>query len=155
MLEALFSFLGGSVFRMIWGEVTAWHNKKLDHEHEMAQLRLQSELEQAAHDRMMASLRLQNELGVKTIEAQRDADVARTEADAFMTAMRDSMKPTGIQWVDAWNSIIRPAAATLALAMWVAKLHTQNWVMAEWDLTLAGTVLGFFFASRELAKRGK
>ena len=155
MLEALLSFLGGSVFRMIWGEVANWHNKKLDHEHEMAHARLQGELEQAAHERMQASLRLQSELGIKTIEAQRDADVARSEADAFMTAMRDAMKPTGIKWVDTWNGIIRPAAATLALVLWTMKLIAQNFVMQDWDLTLAGTVLGFFFASRELSKRGK
>lgn len=155
MVEALLSFLGGSVFRMVWGEVSSWYNKKLDHEHEMAQMRLQGELEQAAHERMQASLRLQSELGIKTIEAQRDADVARSEAGAFMAAMQDAMKPTGVQWVDAWNSSIRPAAATLALILWMLKLNTQNWTMVEWDMTIAGTVLGFFFASRELAKRGK
>ena len=33
--------------------------------------------------------------------------------------------------------------------------NATNRTMQEWDLTLAGTVLGFFFASRELAKRGK
>lgn len=155
MFEALISFLGGSVFRMVWGEIASWYNKKLDHEHEMAHLKLQGDLEQAAHERMQASLRLQSELGIKTIEAQRDADVARSEADAFMTAMRDAMKPTGIAWVDTWNGIIRPSAATIALILWVLKLNAQNWMMQEWDLTLAGTVLGFFFASRELAKRGK
>lgn len=155
MFEALISFLGGSVFRMIWGEVAAWKNKRLDHEHEMAHLKLQGDLEQAAHERMQASLRLQSELGIKTIEAQRDADVARSEADAFMTAMQNAMKPTGIAWVDTWNGIIRPAAATIALILWVSKLSAQGWLMQEWDLTLAGTVLGFFFASRELAKRGK
>lgn len=155
MLEALFSFLGGSVFRMIWGEVSSWHNKKIDHEHEMAQMRLQGDLEQAAHERTMASLRLQSELGIKTIEAQSDADVAKAEADAFVTAMKDAMKPTGIAWVDAWNSIIRPAAATMALVLWAFKIDAQHYVMQDWDLTLAGTVLGFFFASRELSKRGK
>lgn len=155
MLEALFSFLGGSVFRMIWGEVANWHNKKLDHEHEMARMRLQEDLEQGAHERMQAGLRLQAELGIKTIEAQRDADVAKSEADAFMTAMQNAMKPTGIYWVDVWNGIIRPAAATLALVLWTLKLVAQNWIMQDWDLTLAGTVLGFFFASRELSKRGK
>jgi len=98
---------------------------------------------------------LQNRLGIKTFEVQSDADVAKAEADAFVNAMKDAMKPTGIAWVDAWNSIIRPAAATLALGLWTMKLNTQNWVMQDWDITLAGTILGFFFASRELAKRGK
>lgn len=155
MLEAIFSFLGGSLFRTIWGEISAWHNKKMDHEHEMVQMRLQGELEQAAHERTMASLRLQNELGIKTIQVQGEADVAKAEADAFVNAMKDAMKPTGIAWVDAWNSIIRPAAATMALGLWVMKLNVQGWVMQDWDITLAGTVLGFFFASRELSKRGK
>ena len=31
MFTALFSFLGGSAFRMIWGEVTAFVSKRQDH----------------------------------------------------------------------------------------------------------------------------
>lgn len=155
MLEALFSFLGGSVFRMIWGEVSAWYNKKQDHQFEIERMRLQSDMEDKAHERMQASLRLQNELGVKLIEAKANADELAADAEAFASAMKDAFKPTGIYWVDTWNGIIRPSAATIALALWIAKLGAQNWVMQDWDLTLTGTVLGFFFASRELAKRGR
>ena len=57
--------------------------------------------------------------------------------------------------MDIWNGVIRPAAATLALVLWVGKLAAQGWKMDEWDITLAGTVLGFFFADRSLGKRGK
>jgi len=39
--------------------------------------------------------------------------------------------------------------------MWCLKLASQNWKMDEWDVTLAGTVLGFFFADRSLGKRNK
>lgn len=155
MLEALFSFLGGSVFRMIWGEVSAWYNKKQDHEFEIQRLHLQSQLEDKAHERMQASLRLQSELGIKTIEAQAAASVSTAEAEAFSNAMKEAFKPTGVYWVDVWNGIIRPAAATVALGLWILKLNVQSWVMQDWDITLAGTVLGFFFASRELSKRGK
>ena len=154
MFEALFSFLGGSVFRMIWGEVAAWTNKKIDHQHEMAQMRLQGELEQASHERNLATLRLQNELGIKTIEAQAHAYVDQAEADAFTEAMKNAFKPTGIVFVDAWNGVIRPWAATLALGLWCLKLYSQNFVMDEWDKSLAGVILGFFFANRALA-RGK
>jgi hypothetical protein len=103
----------------------------------------------------MEMLRLQSELGVKTIEAQAQANVATAEADAFTEAMKTAFQPTGIKFVDIWNGIIRPAAATIALCLWVAKLHTQGYSMEEWDIALAGTILGFFFANRELAKRGK
>lgn len=155
MFEALFSFLGGSVFRMIWGEVSAWYNKRQDHQFEIERLQLQAQLEDKAHQRMQDSLRLQNELGIKTIEAKSHAEELTAEAEAFAIAMKEAFKPTGIAWVDAWNGIIRPSAATIALSLWVLKLSVQNWKMDEWDITLAGTILGFFFASRELSKRGK
>lgn len=155
MIEALFSFLGGSVFRMIWGEVSAWYNKRQDHTFELERLRLQTEIDDRAHQRNQEALRLQSELGIKTIEAKMEADVATAEADAFVKAMESAFKPTGWSFVDIWNGIIRPTAATIALALWVMKLHSQNWMMQEWDITLAGTVLGFFFADRSLGKRGK
>ena len=155
MFEALFSFLGGSVFRMIWGEVANFIQKKQDHAFELERLQIQSQMEDKAHQRTQESLRLQNELGIKTIEARAEADVATEEATAFANAMKDAFKPTGNLFVDIWNGVIRPSAATIALALWVLKLHTQNWRMEEWDITMSGTILGFFFASRELSKRGK
>lgn len=155
MIEALVSFLGGSVFRMIWGEVSAWYNKRQDHAFELERLRLQTEIDDKAHQRNQESLRLQNELGIKTIEAKMEADVATAEADAFAKAMENAFKPSGWAVVDIWNGIIRPTAATIALVLWVLKLNSQNWKMEEWDITLAGTVLGFFFADRSLGKRGK
>lgn len=155
MFEALFSFLGGSVFRMIWGEAASWISKKQDHSFELERMQIQAQLEDKAHERMQASLRLQNELGIKMVEAQAEAAELTEEAKAFTEAMKDAFKPTGIPFVDIWNGVIRPAAATIALGLWVLKLNTQNWAMQDWDITLAGTILGFFFASRELSKRGK
>ena len=155
MFEALFSFLGGSVFRMVWGEVASWMSKRQEHAHELERMQLQVQIEDKQHERMQASLRLQNELGIKTIEAKAESAALEADATAFAEAMKNAFKPTGILWVDAWNGIIRPAAATIALVLWVLKLNTQNWAMQDWDVTLAGTILGFFFASRELAKRGK
>lgn len=155
MIEALFSFLGGSVFRMIWGEVSAWYNKKQDHKFEMERLRLQAEVDAAQHARNLEALRLQSELGIKTVEAKAEADVATAEADAFTEAMKNAFKPSGWAFVDIWNGIIRPCAATIALVLWVLKLGSQGWVMADWDFALAGTILGFFFADRSLGKRGR
>lgn len=155
MIEALFSFLGGSVFRMVWGEVSAWYNKRQDHQHEMERLDLQARLDDLAHQRMQAQLTLQHELGIQMVAAKAEADVATTEAAAFAKVMETAFKPTGWAVVDVWNGIIRPSAATIALVLWVLKLHHQGWKMDEWDVTLAGTVLGFFFADRSLGKRNK
>jgi hypothetical protein len=155
MFEALLSFLGGSFFRTVWGEVSSWYNKKQDHKFELERLKLQTEIDDKAHQRTQEALRLQSELGIKTIEAQAVANVATAEADAFGKAIEQAFKPSGWAVVDIWNGVIRPSAATIALALWVLKLNAQSWVMQEWDITLAGTILGFFFADRSLGKRGK
>ena len=155
MLEAILSFLGGSFFRTVWGEVSAWYNKKQDQKFEIERMRLQSELDDRQHQRTQEALRLQSELGIKTIEAQAVANVATAEAEAFGRAMEQAFKPSGWAVVDVWNGVIRPSAATIALLLWVLKLNSQQWKMDDWDITLAGTVLGFFFADRSLGKRGK
>lgn len=155
MLSALFSFLGGSVFRMIWGEVSSFINRRQDHAFEIERLKLQTEMDDRAHQRSQEAIKLQADLGVKTIQAQAEANVLSEEAQAFTEAMKNAFKPTGIYWVDAWNSLIRPAAATVALALWILKLYHQNFLMQEYDMEITGVVLGFFFADRSLGKRGK
>jgi hypothetical protein len=155
MLAALVSFLGGSVFRMVWGEVSNFVNKRQDHTFEIERLKLQSDMDDRAHQRTQEAIRLQSELGVKTIEAQAESNVLTAEADAFTEAMKNALTPTGIYWVDTWNGVIRPAAATIALIMWVSKLWSQNFVMQAYDMEITGVVLGFFFADRSLGKRGK
>lgn len=154
-MSAILSFLGGSVFRMIWGEVSSFFTKKQDHEQEMERLRLQAELDDKNHQRSLENLRLQAELGVRQIEAQSAAKAEETDALAFGYAIKDAFKPTGIFFVDVWNGIIRPAAATIVLMLWVGKLASQHFTMDAWDMELSGVILGFWFASRAMSRHGK
>ena len=155
MFSALFSFLGGSVFRMLWGEVAGFITKQQDHAHELAMMTMQADLDQKAHERSLENIRLQASMAVQQVEVQRDATVMTAEADAFKYAMENMLKPTGIYFVDAWNGVIRPAAATIVLALWMMKVINTSGVMDEYDMNISGVVLGFFFADRGLAKRGK
>ena len=154
-MSALFSFLGGSVFRMLWGEISAFINKKQDHEHELEMLRLQADIEEANHKRTMEALAQQTALGIKVIEAKTEELVETESAKAFTFAMANAFKPTGIVWVDAWNGTIRPLAASIALFLWVDALWVAGFVMSDWDKELVGVILGFFFASRVLSRAGK
>ena len=155
IFSALFSFLGGSAFRMIWGEVAAWMNKKQDHAQELDRMRLQDELEKGRHGRDMDRLKLQSELNVKEVQVMGDLAIQKTEAEAFVEAMKTAMKPIGIKWVDAWNGSIRPAMATIALAMWILALYRAGFIAGDWDRELIAGILGFYIADRTLAKRGK
>lgn len=87
--------------------------------------------------------------------------------DAYKEALAAANKPTGIKWVDAANSAVRPVTAYYFLLLYgVAK--TLNTVYAwkndadlaalskvVWtvdDATMMGAVFGFYFVDRQLLK---
>lgn len=151
-MSAIISFLGGAAFRMIWGQFADVWTKWQDHKHEQAMLALQAELDDKRHARDCERIRLQAELGVKEVMVQADADIARIEANAFLLSSSRATEKTGIWLVDLWNGSIRPAAASIALYLWVVALNTAGWVMTDWDRQLVGVVIGFYFASRVLTR---
>lgn len=153
MFSALFSFLGGSVFRMIWGEVSEFVNKSQDHKHEMEALRLQADLEDKKALQELERMRVASELGIKELEVKTNAEIEGKDADAFIAAMATVNVKTGNWFIDAWNGSIRPAAATTALLLWWFCLYTQGFVLTEWDKELVGVILGFYFAHRVFSSR--
>ncbi len=155
ILSALFSFLGGSAFRMIWGEVAAWLNKRQEHSYELDRLRMEGELEASRHARDMERVRLQADLKVAEVKVVADAAVSQLDAQAFVEAMKNAQRPTGVRWIDGWNGSIRPAMATIALFLWVISLGVRGFEVNDWDRELVAGILGFYIADRTLAKRGK
>ena len=155
MLSAIISFLGGSAFRMVFGEVSHWITAARDHKREVEMMRVQGELDAAQHQRNMESIKLQAELGVKTIAVQAQADLSKMDADGFYSAVSQAMKPSGIFLVDMWNGVIRPLCATIAIMLWVKALGNHGWIMAAWDMEMVAAILGFFFADRSMGKKGK
>ncbi|MGH8436109.1 MAG: hypothetical protein ACRERX_16900 [Pseudomonas sp.] len=152
MFSAILSFLGGSAFRLIWEQISQTWTAHQEQKHEIERMRLQGELDAAAHERNLAAIKLQAELGVKTIAVQAEADLSRLDATTFGQAVVESMKPTGNVIVDTWNGVIRPLAASIAIYLWVVALNAQGFKMSDWDRELVGVILGFFFATRILAK---
>lgn len=148
MFSALFSFLGGSVFRAVWGEVANWVSKSQDHKHEIEAMKLQGELDDKTHAREIERLRTASELQVKTIQVQSEADIEKIDAETFGIGVQSLNARTGVVFVDAWNGIIRPLAATTALVIWWFCLYTQGFILSEWDKELVGVILGFYFAHR-------
>lgn len=155
MFSALFSFLGGSVFRMIWGEVSAAWTKHQDHKHELEALQLQAKLDQSKHDQEMERLRVSSELNIKEVEVKADAEVDKLDAESFIVAQKTLNQPSGNKFIDGWNAAIRPAAATTALLLWWFCLYKQGFILTEWDKELVGVILGFYFAHRVFQSRGK
>lgn len=155
IFSALFSFLGGAAFRMIWGEIAAWLNKKQDHAYEMERLKFESEQDEKRHFREQERIKLSHELGVKEIQIAGDVAISKVETDAWFERVKAIGRPIGIKWIDAWNAAITPAAATIALLLWILKLWQLGFTPQEWDHELIAAVLGLYIADRRLQKRGK
>lgn len=153
MFGALFSFLGGSVFRMIWGELSEAWNKHQDHKHELESMKLQMELEAQKASQDLERMRVASELGIKELEVKTNAEIEGKEVDAFIVAQKTVMTKSGIQWIDGWNASIRPAAATTCLLLWWFALWQNNFLLDAWSLDLVGVILGFYFANRSIISR--
>lgn len=154
MIMSILSFFGGSVFRMIWGEVSAWLTKRQDHSQELDRMRLQAELDAAQHARTMESIRVQADLGVNTIQVQAEAAIGEIEAQGWLEAVKGTTKTVGIAWVDAWNAVIRPGVATWSVLMMTLG-EFGAMVLSDNTLAVASAALGIYLADRNLMKRGK
>lgn len=155
MFSALLSFVGGNAFRLIFGEIVAFLNKKQDHALEVERMKLQGDLDAAQHARNLEALRVQNELGVKVIQVQSEAALDQIDAGAWAQAVADVGKQTGIKFIDTWNGSIRPGLATMAILMIVIELVTLSFTFTDWHRELFGAILGIYVADRSLARRGK
>lgn len=154
-MGALISFLGGSAFRMVWGELSAYFTRKQENALEIERMKVQGDMEAAQHARNLESIRVQSELGVKTIQVQAEADLARLDVGAWAQAVADVGKSTGIKFLDIWNGSVRPLLATIAIAVVMFEIIKNGFVLSEWDRELVGAILGIYVADRSLGKRGK
>ena len=154
MISAILSFLGGSAFRMIWGEFSSWINKKQDHAYELERQDRQEQYEAARHLRQMDSMRFQAEQQVRVIQVQAEGHIAELEAGAWLEAVKGTTVQTGVRWVDAWNASIRPGVATWAVLM--LTLEALAWLkLSEGSAAVCFAALGLYLADRTLSKRGK
>lgn len=148
MFTALITFLGGATIRLFLGHLFDFITKWQDQKNELARLDLQGRLDAAQHTRNLEAIRVQAELGVKVIEAQAEAHVTQTEADAFVEAVKATGQRTGVVWVDVWNGVIRPFLATVCIGLWITSLAERRFVLDEWDRALMSLALGIFVGGR-------
>lgn len=154
MFSALLSFLGGTAFRMLWGEISHWLTERQSHRFEIERIRLQAEIDAAQHARNLEAIRVQADLGVKTIAVQAEADVSRIEADGWLQAVKATATVTGVRAIDAWNACIRPGVATWAVLMLTLGEFAVI-ALGENTLSVCSAALGIYLAERNLLKRGK
>ena len=153
MFTSLIGFLGGAAFRYGLGRIIDWLEAKQKFREEQARLAQQEQFDQARHTRQLEMIKLQSDLKLTEVKLVGETQINLEEARAFTAAQERAHQPTGNKVIDAWNGSIRPAAATLSLAIWVAKIIKAGFTITQWDQDLASSIIGFYFADRHLGKR--
>jgi len=156
MIEAVISFLGGSVFRMVWGELSSYFTRKQEHAQEVERMRLQAELDQAAHIRQLQAIKVQADMQVQVVRVQGETAVDTLEAEGWLEAVKATGQKVGVLWVDAWNAVIRPGLATWGVFMLTA--NEFGWLvnpLSDGTAAVIFAAIGIFVADRSLGKRGK
>lgn len=163
MLMTLISMFGGGLMRLL-PELLVLFNKKTDHQHELAMLDRQVELEKTrattrAVELQQASADLQFKGGVDQVLGLLDAQKA---------ALAGQMQKTGIAFVDALNFLVRPLTTYYFLGCYglyktalgiTALQQVDAWsaigqcYTAEDSSILAG-LISFWFVGRAVEKRG-
>lgn len=152
-MGAIFSFLGGAAFRYALGRLIDWLEAKQKFREEQARIAQQEQIDGARHLRQLELIKLQSDLKLGEIKLVGETQIGLEEAKAFTEAMKVANQPTGNARIDAWNGCIRPAAATMALALWFLKVLRSGFELTAWDTDLVSSILGFYFADRHLGKR--
>lgn len=155
-LTTVLGGLSGGVLRLAPEAFKLWdrHNER---KHELALGKQQQEL-----------LQLQSNTHLAEISAQSDATQAATAIEALRDSIKAQATPTGIGWVDAASSFVRPYWTYLVLNTWAAVKITDVWVSIvrnlDWehirpvvwgpeDAGMIATLAGFWFLDRVIRKQ--
>lgn len=146
--SALVSFLGATSVRLFLTHIIETWKANKEHKFEMAMLKVQDEIEQHIHDRNLQALRVQKDLGMLDVATGKAFDLVALDNARFDEAVAEIKKPSGWNFLDKYNSFIRPALATFCIVAWGLSLHSRAWVLSSWDLELISATLGVFVGSR-------
>lgn len=152
---SILTFLGGSAFRMIFGAVFSYLDKRQEATNELKRLELQGRLDAEQHARNMEAWKAQADMGLKVVQVQAENTLNQIEADAWRQAVTDVGQKTGIRFIDIWNGSIRPMLASIAIGMVMFEIMKNGFTLTDWDRELFGAILGIYVADRQMGKQGK
>jgi hypothetical protein len=151
----LLSMLGGGLFRLIPFIVDFFKSKQdADHEYRMAQLQLQIDQARATQ-------------AIDLAHAQADIALGAGEMQAWTEALK-GQQPTGVAWVDAISSTVRPfltyyfcvllygsakaIQVYVALSTHVPLPQIVPILVTEFDQNVIASILSFWFVDRALRR---
>jgi len=158
MIETLLGGLLGGAFRLA-PELLKWLDRKSERGHELAM-----------QDKALEFEKLRGAQRMSEIGANSDAAWNSGALEALKETIRSQGEKTGVKWVDALSSSVRPVITYWLMSLYcsaktaafVAAINAgAGWEMAvlhawtEADQALWSGILNYWFLSRTLEKAGR
>lgn len=153
-MGGLISFLSGSIFRTVWGEISSFVTKNQDHKQSIELLNIEAKLGANKHAQDIELIATKQSLGISNTQNQVEVITGSSSADAWVEAGKGINTRTGVEWVDGWNQAIRPGVATIAVFSMIAEIIMLGH-LTDWHREVFSAALGIYLADRTLTKRGK
>jgi hypothetical protein len=154
----LFSLIGGGVLRLA-PEVLKLFTAKADQAHELEMTKLQLQIDQARATQQIDLVHAQGAIAADT-----------AEMSAMVEALKAQSTPSGVAWIDALSSSVRP----ILTYWWCMLLYTlykvitvavavqggttlaalAQLLVTDFDRMVIGSIFSFWFVDRAL-RRGK
>lgn len=157
MIETLLGTVFGGAFRLA-PEVIKVFDRKDERKHELALL-----------DKNLEADRLKLEASQKLAETQAEERISASELQAMIEATRAQATQTGVKWVDALSSLMRPlitfwwvivlytaALAAQFLQMQAHDVATVDAILRLWgpdERAIVASIVAFWFVDRSLRRR--
>lgn len=157
MIETLLGTALGGVFRMA-PEVLRWLDRKDERKHELAML-----------DKQIDADRLKLEAGQKLADTQAEERITLADLQAMIEATKAQAVQTGVKWVDALSSLMRPTITFWwVIVLYTGALVAQFLVLVQqgdsgvqailhlWgpdERAIVASIVAFWFVDRSLRKR--
>jgi predicted exporter len=154
----LLSLIFGGVLRLL-PEVLKLFTAKADAEHEYRMTQLQLEIDKARSEQQIDLVHAQGAIAADT-----------AEMSAMVEALKAQSTPSGVPWIDALSSSVRPVltywwclalytaykAITVAVAVQAGTTlgALATLLVTEFDRMVIGSIFSFWFVDRSL-RRGK
>lgn len=152
-MSGAIAFLGSTAFRWLFGEVLDFFKRRQEASNEIALRKLEHEIARDTHQWQQEAIKAQAEAGIRVIEAKAQATAQEAADKAFLAAVEGvGLAAQRPDWIGAWNAMIRPLLATIAIACLVAEsfgVLTLSLLLAD----ICAAVLGVFVGERIHVKR--
>lgn len=153
-MGGILSFLGGTAFRWLFGEILGFVKAREEHKLELARMQLEHTQARDRHQWQQEAIAAAAAAGIKLVEAQSVAAAAKAADDALLLAIKgvnDASMRT--DWIGQWNASIRPGLATVGIFLLIGQALAPTHVILSALVTeLICAVLGVFVGERIRAR---